>query len=759
MGATHDERTITALLGPTNTGKTHRALERMLEHRTGAIGVPLRLLAREVYDKLTTRVGESRVALVTGEEKRVPSRPSYWVCTVEAMPSDLDVEFLAIDEIQLAAHDQRGHVFTDRLLRARGTKETWFLGAETLRPIVERLVPEARVQRLPRLSRLSFAGAAGLGQIPPRSAIVAFSAEKVFELAERIRARKGGAAVVLGVLSPRARNAQVAMYQSGEVDYLVATDAIGMGLNLDVRHVAFAALRKFDGKDARELDPAEIGQIAGRAGRHTRDGTFGTLGDLELPRDVARAVETHRFAPVGRVRWRSADLDFSSIDALVASLKVRPFDEALRLDDEAEDLQALAALGRIPEVRARAQGDEAVRLLWDVCRVPDYRKLLFESHVSVLAAIFTQLASPSAVLDEAWVSSRVGELDDPEGGIETLTARLSAVRTWSYVSNQRGWLASASHWQERTRAIEDRLSDALHAKLVQRFVERMSKRIVGGKRVEVPRGPKVDAGHPFAALAALREQMVETGPVLPGEDAWVEALVDAPHASFTIDPEGRVHFDDQVVALLVRGASLLQPDVRLIGLLDLAPGARARVTRRLVAVARDAVEDLVGPLRALSRDLSPAARGLLYQLEQGLGTVASADARAQIDALTDRDRDALASASVRIGARATFVRSLLRPDAISRRALLVSLSWDERSTPRAPRAGAVSFAIGPRVDPRACAAIGYPVFGHRAIRADVVESVYAAIGAEPKPADDRLASMLGVRRGDVARVKDAIAAA
>lgn len=733
---------ITALLGPTNTGKTHRALERLLEHDTGLIGVPLRLLAREVYDKLTARVGERRVALVTGEEKRVPERPSYWVCTVEAIPTDLvaegptRVDFVAIDEVQLAAHDQRGHVFTERLLHARGKKETWFLGAETIRGVIERLVPDVKIARLPRLSRLSSAGVVSLAATPPRSAVVAFSAEKVFELAERIRGRKGGAAVVLGVLSPRARNAQVAMYQSGEVDYLVATDAIGMGLNLDVRHVGFAAVRKFDGREARELDPAEIGQIAGRAGRHTRDGTFGTIAPLELPRDVVRAVESHRFSPITQVRWRNANLDFSSITALIASLRERPFDEVLRLDDTGEDLAALLALSSFPEVQERARDVERIRLLWEVCRIPDYRKLLFESHMALLAELYVQLVD--GPLDPEWVDTHIREIDDERGDIDTLTGRLSAIRTWSYVANQ-SWLDDRAGFQAKTRDVEDRLSDALHAKLVQRFVERTSKRVVAGRSVEVLKAPKVDPSHPFARLASLRAEMVGEPP--PGDVDWTESLIEASHAAFGLDDRAQVTFGDRHIATLIRGATLLTPDVRLSHALELSPGARARVMRRLSAVARDVVDDLLGPLRAIVGDLSAPGRGLVYQLEQSLGTVISRDARAQLEMLTDDDRQALLAGGVRLGACVTWLS--MRSDALSRRALLAGLFYE--GAPKRPPPSAVSFSAH-RADPRACLAMGFPVFAKRAVRADVAEAVCALTA----PTEQLLASRLGCPRTEVA---------
>lgn len=725
---------VTALLGPTNTGKTHRALERMLEHDTGMIGVPLRLLAREVYDKLTARVGESRVALITGEEKRVPRDPSYWVCTVEAMPGDLAVDFLAIDEIQLAAHDQRGHVFTDRLLHARGRKETWFLGAETMKPLVGELVPTARLARLPRLSRLSFVGPSSLAAMPPRSAVVAFSAEKVFELAERIRARRGGAAVVLGVLSPRARNAQVAMFQAGEVEHLVATDAIGMGLNLDVSHVAFAALRKFDGRDARELEPAEVGQIAGRAGRHTRDGTFGTVSPLELPREVVQAVERHRFEPVTRLRYRSSNLDFSSIDALIASLKVRPPHRALQLDDEGEDLQALIALARNGDVLERARGERSLRLLWDVCRVPDYRKLLFESHVALLAQIFTQLVD--GPLNANWVELRVREVDDETGDIETLTARLSGVRTWSYVANQSRWLEDTLGLQERTREVEDRLSDALHQKLVARFVERTTRRVVLGESITVQRAPRVDPAHPFARLLSMRAELAGEPP--PVAD-WVETLIEAERLE--LDEQNAILFEGRRVAHLTRGATLLTPDVRLSHALDLPPGARARVMRRLVAFARDLVDEVIAPLRP-ARSLSAAARGLAYQLEQSLGTVRNREAEAQLAALTADDRAAL---PVTIGLRVTF----LADTNTARRLQLARLYFDAAPA----RVSPISFAAG-HLDPHACIAVGYPVFGGRAIRADVVEAV---IADADELSLDELAGRLACSKREVMRVAAAIA--
>ena len=463
---------LAALLGPTNTGKTHRAVERLLEHRTGMIGLPLRLLAREVYDALTVRAGERAVALVTGEEKRVPASPRYWVCTVEAMPLDRTVDFLAVDEIQLAAHPERGHVFTDRLLHARGRRETWFLGSNTVRALVTALVPDVAVRSHARQSTLRHRGRLKVGALPPRTAVVAFSTARVYDLAERLRARRGGAAVVLGALSPRARNAQVALYQSGEVDYLVATDAIGMGLNLDVDHVAFADLVKFDGRASRNLDLVELGQIAGRAGRHVNDGTFGVLAPAEnLAPRVVRAVENHRFPAARSVMWRNRDLDFASLDALAASLHRPPPRREMRLAARGADRGALRSLALDPAVRGRAGTAPGVRLLWDVCQIPDYRQLAPEDHAALLGGVFRQLTGAEGRLSADWMADRIGRLDRTDGDVDDLLMRLAFIRTWTYVAHRPAWVADPAHWQGRTRSIEDRLSDALHERLVDRFVD------------------------------------------------------------------------------------------------------------------------------------------------------------------------------------------------------------------------------------------------------------------------------------------------
>ena len=472
----HGRAPLRAILGPTNTGKTHLAVERMCGHSSGMIGFPLRLLAREVYDRVVGLKGESQVALLTGEEKILPAHARWFLCTAESMPWERDFAFVAIDEAQLGADPERGHVFTDRLLHARGREETMILGSEALAPMVRRLLPKAEVVGRPRFSTLSYSGPGKLSRLPPRSAIVAFSAEQVYAVAEMLRRMRGGAAVVMGALSPRTRNAQVAMYQAGEVDYLVATDAIGMGLNMDVTHVAFAGLSKFDGHRRRRLTVAEMAQIAGRAGRHQRDGTFGSLtleGEAlsEFRPEEIEAIEEHRFAPLESLYWRESDLDFATVEGLIRSLERRPARRELKPAPEAIDLAVLRYFASDPVIRAR-DGETNVRRLWAACGLPDFRKTGPEHHARLVARIFTHLSEGDGHIPQAWYAAEVARLDNVHGDIDALADRLAGVRTWAYIAHRSDWLAAPAEMAGRAMAVEEKLSDALHERLTQRFVDR-----------------------------------------------------------------------------------------------------------------------------------------------------------------------------------------------------------------------------------------------------------------------------------------------
>lgn len=712
---------VVAELGPTNTGKTYRAIERMLEHETGIIGLPLRLLAREVYDRVTAKVGEGRVALMTGEEKRIPPRPDYWICTVEAMPTDRQVDFLAVDEIQLAAHRERGHVFTDRLLHARGLKETWFLGADTMRPMVQALIPHVSLKRATRLSQLRYAGRRSLKSLPPRSAVVAFSADRVYELAEALRRLRGGVAVVLGALSPRTRNAQVAMYQAGEVQYLVATDAIGMGLNLDLNHVAFATLSKYDGAEQRDLFPDELAQIAGRAGRHLNDGSFGALNTLpELPPRMVSAIESHRFPAVRSLIWRNSALDFTSPEALLDSLSRAPRHHGFVRVERADDFDALKGLSLVPAIRDLTHDRASVELLWQVCQIPDFRKGLFGQHVALLRETFLQLSAGDGRLDPLWLGRQVSPLDDASGDIHTLMDRLAAIRIWTYISHRPGWLHDAEEWQERTRRIEDALGDALHERLVERFVQQAARRSAR-RFVRTPARPQAASDSPFAKLGLLLAEVPGAEGGALTEEQFVQRVVDATHDAFEVDAAGRISFESQPLARLVRGKDRRSPQLALAEPEVWTGGARQRLERRLLALARDLVTEAMGgfPAEALTgAGQSAATRGIAYRLAEGLGVIAQGEAREQWRLLDAESQERLKTLGVREGQRFLSVANALAPQAMERRCMLTALFHQVPPPQGIPREPVLEVAA---LGGRNARAFGYEVIGPVALRIDIVE--------------------------------------
>jgi ATP-dependent RNA helicase SUPV3L1/SUV3 len=502
---------LTAVLGPTNTGKTHLAVERMLGHASGMIGLPLRLLAREVYDRVVKLRGRSSVALITGEEKIVPPRAVYFVCTVEAMPLGREVEFMAVDEIQLCADPERGHVFTHRLLHARGKFETMLMGAGTMAPLIRRLLPDAEIVTRERLSTLSYAGPKKLTRLPRRSAVVAFSADQVYAIAELIRRQRGGAAVVMGSLSPRTRNAQVALFQSGEVDFLVATDAIGMGLNMDVDHVAFAGLKKFDGRRTRWLHPQEIAQVAGRAGRFKRDGTFGVTADAEdMDEDLVAQIQNHQFEPITEAQWRNPRLDFDNLPALLKSLAAPPSRQGLVQQGESLDERTLRRLAQDEEVARRVKQPRALERLWEACQTPDFRRVSDDEHQHLVRTVFDALTTGGRRIPADWMGGQFKALDRLDGEIDMLAQRLAGVRTLTYIANRPDWLHDPKSWQETTRQLEDRLSDVLHEKLMARFIDRRTSALMRqlGEREEMlagvaPDGSVTVEGHVVGRLEGV----------------------------------------------------------------------------------------------------------------------------------------------------------------------------------------------------------------------------------------------------------------
>ncbi|MDR3440244.1 helicase-related protein [Telmatospirillum sp.] len=773
---------VIAVLGPTNTGKTHLALERMLGHRSGMIGFPLRLLARENYDRIVRLKGKASVALLTGEEKIIPPHPRWFVCTVESMPLDRRVDFLAIDEIQLCADPDRGHVFTDRLLHARGESETMFLGAETIKPLIRRLVSRVEFITRPRFSQLSYQGQQKLTRLPARSAVVAFSAADVYALAELIRRQKGGAAVVLGALSPRTRNAQVGLYQAGEVDYLVATDAIGMGLNMDVDHVAFAALRKFDGRVPRSLESAEVAQIAGRAGRHMNDGTFGTTGDIGgIDPMIVEAVENHSFPPLKRLQWRNSDLRFTSVAALLASLNRLPDDPGLIRARDADDQLVLQALAADPEILARAAAPARVKLLWDVCQVPDFRKTLAEQHSRLLGVIFRHLTGPAEKLPGDWLDQQIKRLDRTDGDMDTLMTRIANIRTWTYVSHRADWLDDAVAWQERARGIEDRLSDALHERLTQRFVDRRTTMLTrklkdndvlasevekdGDVRVEGHfvgslHGFQFRADHTEGASATRAVALAAHRALRPEIASRVSKVATEPDAAFRLDGQGLILWQNEPLARLTAGATALTPTVEILpsDLIDQA--ARELLHKRLDDWLDSHLRQVMAPIfAALAAPLPGAARGLAFQLGEGLGSVPRAGAEQQVTSLTDDARTALARLDVRLGRESIFLPRLLKPAAQALRGLLWAVHRNQTPFPPPPP-GRIAVPVPQDRAPASFEAMGFRPLNSWAVRVDMLErftaEVRRAARAGAFPVTPALAALLGLSPADAGPILQAL---
>ncbi len=763
-------RGVTAVLGPTNTGKTHFAIERMVAHETGVIGLPLRLLAREVYTRLVEKVGHHNVALITGEEKITPHMARYSVCTVEAMPRETRAAFVAIDEVQLAGDLERGHIFTDRILHLRGRDETLLLGAATMKPILEHLLPGITVVERPRLSQLFYAGSKKITRLPQRTAIVAFSADEVYAIAELIRRQRGGAAVVLGALSPRTRNAQVGLYQEGDVEYLVATDAIGMGLNLDVDHVAFAQDRKFDGYQFRNLNPGELGQIAGRAGRHLRDGTFGVTGRVDpFEPELVERIEAHEFDPVRVLQWRSKRLDFSSIASLKASLDAPPAISGLARALPAVDQQALEHLARYPDIRDMATAPERVEKLWEACALPDYRRITPAQHADLISTLYADLVRRGTV-NEDFLAEQVRRADRTDGEIDTLSARIAQIRTWTYVSNRPDWLADPTHWQEKTREIEDRLSDALHERLTKRFVDRrtsvLMKRLRENAMLEAEISVNGDVfveGHHVGQLAGFRFTLASgtEGPdakAVQGAaqkalalefEARAARLHAAGNSDLAVGSDGTVRWLGEPVARLAASEHVMRPRVILLADEQLTGNARDHVAARIERFVNHHIATVLKPLDDLSRaeDLQGLAKGLAFQLVEALGVLFRRDVADDVKSLDQEARSSIRKHGIRFGAYHIFMPALLKPAPAELITLLWALKNDGLDKPGygelipALAAGRTSIVTDPGFERMFYKLAGFRFLGKRAVRIDILERLADLIrpllqwkpGTAPRP--------------------------
>ncbi|WP_141262271.1 helicase-related protein [Komagataeibacter diospyri] len=766
----HSDTLVRAVLGPTNTGKTHLAIERLLSHSSGIIGFPLRLLARENYDRMVAQKGAHAVALITGEEKIIPPKARWFSCTVEAMPLDRRVEFVAVDEIQLCADPDRGHIFTDRLLHARGMSETMFLGADTIRNLIRRLVPGIEIEHRPRLSQLTHAGACKLTRLPPRSAIVAFSAGEVYAIAELLRRRRGGCAIVMGQLSPRTRNAQVALYQEKEVDYLVATDAIGMGLNMDVNHVAFASLSKFDGTRIRPLTAGEIAQVAGRAGRGLRDGTFGTTGTCPpLSEELAEAVEEHRFDPLTRLAWRNSDLDFSSPDRLLSSLNRASPRPELVAGHEASDMLALSALAASTEIRPLVHSRAATRLLWESCQIPDFRKLGDDSHIRLCGRIFTHLIQDGRI-PAAWMDNQITHFFQTTGTIDSLMQRLAGIRVCSYIAARPGWIANAEHWQARTREAEDRLSDVLHEQLTARFVDRRATTLIrrldeGGHdnllSAVTAQGNVVVEGHEVGRIAGLdliagEHTDAEDGRLLMRAarravrseiPRRVAALVQDDDQQFAFSVDGsHILWQDMPIARMQPGSDMLSPRPQVLDNPLLDNAQRERIRNRLQTWLGQVVREHLAPLFAVQAAVAstPELRGIIHRLMEGAGVAPLHRGERLGHDMTHR----LRRLGVRVGHYSLFMPAILKERPMQLRGWLVAISL-HMPCPPLPAMGRITLppdALPPAFMDR----IGWLDAGPVRIRLDIAEKFILELARmtrrAPIPLPPHLASRLGIRR-------------
>ena len=750
------ETNITAVLGPTNTGKTYFAMERLLGHGSGMIGFPLRLLARENYDRAVAIKGPQQVALVTGEEKIIPHHAKYFFCTVESMPLTKPVDFIAIDEVQLCTNTDRGHVFTDRLLRARGRSETMLMGSESVKNLLVKLIPNIKIVMRPRFSKLLYKEKIKIARLPRRTAIVGFSASDVYSIAELVRRQRGGAAIVMGGLSPRTRNAQVELFQNGDVDYLVATDAIGMGLNMDINHIAFAALNKFDGKIMRELRPDELAQIAGRAGRHLNDGTFGETGSAgRINPNVIEQIEEHKFGLEQNAQWRSINLDFSTLEGLITSLNQVPKKTGLVKTPRSNDERLLREIIKKNNINDQLKNPSSVKLLWDVCQIPDFRKQITGQHANLLAELFRHL-SDNGELKSDWIAKEVRGIDKTVGGIDALVDRISNIRIWTYISNRSKWLNDPEKWQARTREIEDRLSDALHQRLTQTFVDQRTSILVKklkdreildtrvnsdgailveGQFIGYIKGLKFIPATVDGAMAGRTIARAANRVLRSETEKRITKLIYEDGKNLNLDPKGHVSWfdgnDRQTIAVLCMGHSLLSPMVNVVSsdVLDKVLKSKARAYIQSWVTKHNT--NLLKPLfLADDSNATGSLRGLLFQLINSGGIITKVSSIDQIRTLKSPDYRVLKNLGIKIGRQHVYFPRLLSPKYSWVTSLLWALKNQLHPIPELPSPGRVSVPYRIDISKPFMLVAGYTLLGNLFVRIDILDKLLGILSKE-----------------------------
>ena len=745
---------ITAVLGPTNTGKTHLAVETMLEFESGIMGFPLRLLAREIFDKCVKKVGLEKVALITGEEKIIPKSPKYYVCTVESMPQDLTVDFVAVDEIQMCADHERGHIFTDRLLNARGEKLTMFLGSHTMKPVISSLINNIEFVARDRYSKLSYSGYKKISRLNPKTALIAFSVDEVYAIAELVRRQKGGAAIIMGSLSPKTRNSQVELYQSGDANFLVATDAIGMGINMDIDNVSFSNLRKFDGKKTRKLNLSEISQIAGRAGRHINDGTFGITGECkQLSSDEIEKLEKHELNNIDVLYWRNSEINFDSLDQLIQSLEKKTDNEFLKRISDCEDEKVLKIIIKDNKDNKDVKIENSkvfLKTLWECCQIPDFSKKAYGNHIEVVKKVFEFLTSKSGKVTNDYMKKQLEYLDKYNGNIDTLTNRISNVRTWSYVANKREWTNNSDYWIERTKHIEDKLSDKLHEELTKSFIDKRisvlsrslkqditlatkikneNEVIIDGQYIGSLKGMKLELDLKSGSLKTDIKSLKKAARQAIAPELMRRASKIIQNESFEINEDHKIYWKNNPIAYISKGRDYLNPKLELLvdEAIDLESKEKLKINleKKLYDLISTELSDLVNLTKTKFKN--SYVRALCYQLFENNGVVKRETIHQMIKNISKEDRGDLRKAGIKIGRYHIFLPKMLKPSAVNLRIKLWKLFFPEDKKYNIPKSGLNFLKDEKSKNNKFLLICGFENFDKFYVRVDILERFFLKI--------------------------------
>ena len=739
---------IIALLGPTNTGKTHVAIQKMLEHDTGIFGLPLRLLAREVYEKCIEKVGIEKVALITGEEKIIPGTAQYFICTVESMPKDKEVDFVAIDEIQMCADRERGHIFTQRMLEARGTKVTMFLGSQVMASIINDLIKEVEFEKKERYSSLSYSGIKKISRLDRKVAIIAFSIEEVYAIAELVRRQKGGAAVIMGSLSPKTRNSQVGLYQSGDVDYLIATDAIGMGLNMDINEIYFSNLKKFDGKKTRRLNLVEMSQIAGRAGRYKNDGGFGTTGDCEtLNSDEIEKIEKHQLPDTKMIYWRNSKLDFVSPEKLIESLEQKPNQKNLLRTNDSLDESVLRFF--LKKGANNIIYHKNLDLLWECCQIPDFEKKAYGQHINVIDKVFQFLTTRKRRIPSSFMKDQLKGLEKDHGNVDLLSHRLSNVRTWSYVANKKNWVENSDYWVQLTKNIEDKLSDKLHDELTKSFIDKKISILSRSLKQDLVLNTKINEenkihidGQLIGELKGLKFLIEVTSKTLDtdiksikkaarkGVEEELIKRVDniISNGEIEISNENKIIWKDNPIAWLKKGNSYLNPEIDIIADEALNLDSKNKLILYLNKWLSDHIDKVLGDLIKLTKHKieNKYLRGLVFQLYENNGVVKRNNVEQIVKAIPTEERRKLWDMGIKIGRYHIYLPKMLKPKAVEFRVSLWKIFNNSLDKNEIPKSG-LNFLINKDYDNKFLLLCGFEKFKEFFIRIDILEKLFIKI--------------------------------